>query len=547
MKFQRYFFQQYWLVFLLFFSYVCWAESSAQDLSCENATSKLNHEGRIESLPPFRASEMATAKRLQGTQKSSSALSNSTAEKAEEVLELRIDSVKRRAMESADVVGNDLLRWVLKVLNLRNKSLEALDEKLAKGAVQFRSAYNKGFFTENERYIAIIYLGRSQISIQTKSVYIKSFDGDNLVIEEVDIDGNIIERTLSDNEILRAHINPIGRQFFNSMDSQLEEVGSVQYSHFNEEAKAVQQGFSEEMFKGLDEAYRMSELASHLRESNINPYKTHIEDFSASIPEHIRHTQESIQTKEKILKNLIRFWNGTDNDLFSKVKKRLEALDRLASEALKKQQEKGVTYAWYLEWNFKLSQLASRGASDSDNVIPDEGKIIFSDIIESFPYFVAIPTIQDIGIMGFNKSISENVFPLVFSNKVVFADGREFSSGELFFHDILHSRVILQSQVRNDNFPYGKHTSLTNLEFYNRLQSADIPQTQRQQAEMFYFIHVHDKGLLYDDPVSIPIGRINVDKSLLELLPENIRGDKEKIQSYLIEVEEVYRGILHNQ
>ena len=65
MKFQRYFFQQYWLVFLLFFLNVCWAESSAQDLSCENATSKLNHTGRIEStVPPLGDSGNTISKRF---------------------------------------------------------------------------------------------------------------------------------------------------------------------------------------------------------------------------------------------------------------------------------------------------------------------------------------------------------------------------------------------------------------------------------------------------------------------------------------------------
>ena len=242
------------------------------------------------------------------------------------------------------------------------------------------------------------------------------------------------------------------------MDSQTKEVKPVQYSQFNREMEAEKQGFPREMFQGLDEAYKMNELANHLRNSNINPYKTHIEDFSNSIPERIRYIREGIQTKEKMLKRLGLFWKG-EEDLFPQVKKRLKALDELALEALKKQREKGVTYVWYLEWNQKLSQLATRRRLDDWF---DFQRDFLSDLIESFPYFVCVPTTQSFGIMAFNKSISENVFPLVVSNTIVFADGLDFTPIHLFNHDTFHSRIILQSHIQNNNFPYGKHRSYDN-------------------------------------------------------------------------------------
>ena len=450
---------------------------------------------------------------------------------------------QRRTLMEKGVVGDDLVSGSVKGLQPK-KPLDTVDSDLSKGAIQFREAYNRGFFTQNERYISIVNYAENQGSMHTHSVYIKSYDGDRLVIQEVGIDGSIRERKLSDDEILQASVSPIGRGFFESMDSPTKEVGLVQYSQWNKQMEAEKQGFQGEMVQGLDEAYKMSELASHLRNSNINPYKTHIEDFSISIPERIRYIREGIQTKEKMSKRLDLVLKGEEN-LFPQVKKRLQALDELASEASQKQREKGVTYVWYLEWNQKLSQLATRQKLYDEFSHLD--RPLLSDLIESFPYFVHIPTTQSFGIMAFNKSISENVFPLGVSNKIVFADGLDFTPHHLFNHDTLHSRNILQSHVQNNNFPYGKNRSMTAQEFYNKLQNADIPLDQKKKAEIMYFFNAHDVGNLYDDTVNIPVEKFTNDESLLQLLPESVRRDKEKIQSYLEEAVDIYENILQNQ
>ena len=157
-------------------------------------------------------------------------------------------------------------------------------QELSKHHVKFRKAYNRGFFTENERYILQdTYLGGSPARI-------KSFEKDGLVIEEVDTDGNITERRIQVYEaaVTRISVHPIAMRFIQSLDSQLAEVGSIRYPQFNNEVQMAQQGFTEEMSQGLDTAYKITHLANHLRELKINPYKTHIADFSDQIPEHIR-------------------------------------------------------------------------------------------------------------------------------------------------------------------------------------------------------------------------------------------------------------------
>ena len=89
--------------------------------------------------------------------------------------------------------------------------------------------------------------------------------------------------------------------------------------------------------KSLDEANRMIQLAERLRDSQINPYTTHIPEFADDIPKHISFIKEGIENSGK------------------RKRARLKELAKLEKEALKKAQNKQVTYAWWLEWNERLS------------------------------------------------------------------------------------------------------------------------------------------------------------------------------------------------
>ena len=392
--------------------------------------------------------------------------------------------------------------------------------------IKFREAYNRGFFTEDERYILRddgFIPGRTQ-SVKKKGFIparIKSFEKNSLVIEEVDIDGNITERIIMpslDFEMLSVH--PIAMNFFTSLDSRLAEVGPVQYPRFNKEAQMKKQGFKKETFQGLDTAYKMTYLANYLRRSKINPYKTHIADFSNQIPERIRLIQEGLKG-------------------YDEVTERLELLNELALEALKKQQEKGVTYSWWLMWNKKLASLLAVENFESHY---RQSERDMNYLIQFFPDFVALPSLETLGMMAINKLISENIFPLGFVNKTVFTEGREFQPNHFFDHDVTHALGILTSHTKNSNFPYGEHSSMTAKELYEKIQS--LPATQQQQAELIYFLNTHEVTSLYDNVSSVIDLIVRNNDTWLQFIPEHNRQSEEKSRSYIKEAESVYRNLL---
>ena len=395
-------------------------------------------------------------------------------------------------------------------------------QQLSKHHVKFRKAYNRGFFRENERYI-LQDTSLGGLSFGFRPARIKSFDKDGLVIEEVDTDGNITERRIQAYEVAFKDISvhPRAMHFFQSLDSQLAEVGSVRYPQFNNEVQMAQQGFTEEMSQGLDIAYKMNHLANHLRGLKINPYKTHIADFSDQIPEHIRFIREGLQGHNKAAEGL-------------------ELLDELALEASKKQKEKGVTYAWWLNWIEKLNGVYNKDEYRSG--------IDIDFLIQVFPDFVALPSFGSLGAMAINKLTSENIFPLGLVNKPTFADNQKFKPFRFFVHDYTHARAILRSQTGNSNFPYGRSSSMTAKEVYEKTQ--DLPANQQQQAEFVYFYITHERGELYDvvpdsdDFLEEIYQIIQKDKSLFQLLPEHIRKNEQLIPSYIREADSVYRNLL---
>ena len=360
-------------------------------------------------------------------------------------------------------------------------------------------------------------------------IRIKSSDEKNLVVERVDLmDGNITEEIiptsyLSDIDTNYMKITPTKMNFFKSLESRLAAVEPVEYPPFNKEAQMLKKGIKKEMSKGLDEAYKMNYFADYLRKSNINPYTTHIEDFSNQISEHIRSVRKEIKE-----------YKGEASE-------RVKALDKLALEASKKKQEKGVTYAWWLQWNTKLTSLLNeRGlnASIVDNSFNN-------NLIAAFPDFVLLQTFEDLGVMAINKSVSENVFPLGIVNKPVVADGLQFRPFEFFGHDENHAYAIIRTHNKNESrFPYK-----ASKEFYEKIQN--LPTDQQTQAEMAYFFITHENAKLYDDASknfgSSEINLIMKDESLLRLLPEDVRHSEETIRSYLDEAGNVYRDTLNEQ
>ena len=380
-----------------------------------------------------------------------------------------------------------------------------------------REAYNRGFFTEAERYITS--------NISTDPTRIKSFDEQNLVLESIDIDGNITEKIMPLRDLSVVKIIPTAMNYFRSLESTLAEVGPVEYPQFNNEVQMAQRGFTEEMSEGLDEAYKMSYLANHLRKAKVNPYKTHIVDFSDQISEHIRFMQEGLKEHKDAAE-------------------RLSFLDEMIKEALKKQKEKGVTYAWWLQWNINLTVIMS-GISTSNELIPDRFPI--KSLIEKFPDFIALPSVANLAPMAINKLISENVLPLGLVNKPVPVHNSMYDPATFLQHDMLHADYITTNHILNqDRLPYGERSFTANKEFYAKIQN--LPTAQQMQAEIVYFLSTHEAPLGESSYEFVPNGIFNRfmrDKNLLQYLPEDVRKSEETNRSYLDEAVNFYRSLLN--
>ena len=380
-----------------------------------------------------------------------------------------------------------------------------------------REAYNSGFFTETQRYI-------SSFDGSYNPTRIKSFDEKNLVLEMIDIDGNITEKIVSLRYLSGfAKIIPTAMNSFKSLESTLEEIGPVQYPQFNKEAQMLKKGIKKEMSQGLDEAYKMNHFADYLRKSKVNPYKTHIEDFSNQIPEYIRFMLEGIKRHKDVAE-------------------RVKLLNEMIKEASKKQKEKGVTYAWWLEWNMKLTRLLS-----DFNVVYKTDKTNIKSLIENFPDFVALPSFENLGIMAINKLTSENVFPLGLVNKPVPVHNSMHDPVKFFRHDMNHASYIMMTYISNNSkLPYGERTFKANKEFYEKIQN--LPTAQQMQAEIVHFISTHESNAYYYRSVPENNFLFNIfmgDRDLLQLLPKDVKKSTETIRSYLDEAGNVYRDTLN--
>ena len=402
--------------------------------------------------------------------------------------------------------------------------LDTTERTLSQNKVKFRKAYNRGFFKENERYIS---------ALDSKNpTRIKSFDEQKLVLESIDIDGNITEKIIYRYHFSDVEIVPTAMNFFKSLESTLAKVGPVKYPPFNKEAQMIEKGFKKEMFQGLNEAYKMNYLANHLRKSKVNPYKTHIADFSDQISEHIRLMREGLKKRKGFQ------FQGYKYDFVRGSK----LLDELALEALKKQKEKGVTYAWWLEWNIKLAHLVS------DLYLYKKNKTGIESLIEQFPDFVALPSFEDLGTMAMNKLISENVFPLGLVNEDTLVHNRMNNPYEFFRHDMVHIDYITDTYILNEGSPpYGERSFMANKEFYEKIQN--LPAAQQLQAEIVYFMSTHESGAEKDHYELVPDSSFLFysfmkERELVQLLPEDVRSSKETIRSYLKKARTFYTNLL---
>ena len=279
--------------------------------------------------------------------------------------------------------------------------------------------------------------------------------------------------------------------------------------------------------KGLDEANRMIQLAERLRNSQIDPYTTHIPEFADDIPKHISFIKEGIEKSGE------------------KKEAQLKALAELEKEALEKAKNKQVTYEWWLIWNENLINLASGFINQ------------VTSLIDFFPEAILLPTISEVGITAMNRYFSQRVFPLGLVNQPTFVDGNLLRPAQFFDHDISHTNTAL-------NYYYTPISDIDkhfNINLYQEFMNLDLTPEQQEMINLVYFTISHEQSFAiylvknwrgatnFEIPLSLrgnPIHRFQNKDDLRELLPVSVNADsREEVEAYLNKNKQLFEQLGH--
>ena len=265
------------------------------------------------------------------------------------------------------------------------------------------------------------------------------------------------------------------------------------------EQKLRDERHSDSYIKSFDHVMESLRLAQSLRTQSINPYTTHIPEFADQVNSHITFIEEGIISQESSDKNY-----------------RLSKLEILKTEAESRQKARSVTYRWWLNFNLRLSILATPAEiteSDLYYTAPKEvvematndawehfyekltlinykkGDNLYDyyldmyhliTLLNQFPERIMIPTIHDLGIIPINKSYGTGVHLIGLNNKLTRADNQSMDPYNFFMHDVVNHAI---------------HRKISDPQLLIHLQYKleKLPKFRRQPAEYIYFEVTHEE------------------------------------------------------
>lgn len=161
----------------------------------------------------------------------------------------------------------------------------------------------------------------------------------------------------------------------------------------NEEQKLKAQGFNSAYIRGINEVNEWIAVVDQMRKLKINPYKTHIDYLADKVRDHIAHVREGLSSSH--LREM----------------RNLERLEELAERTI---QEEGVTYLWWLRFNYALSRIYDHGDITVRGRFPRVRSIDERLLVNLFPAQVVMPTIiEKMGVMAANRANRNNIHPVV--------------------------------------------------------------------------------------------------------------------------------------
>lgn len=250
---------------------------------------------------------------------------------------------------------------------------------------------------------------------------------------------------------------------------------------------------------GLDNTNENLKLAQSLRIRSIHSHTTHIQEFSDLIDIYIAFIKKGIESQK------------SDDKA-----ERLELLKLFQTEAQSRQDLKAVTYRWWINFNFRLSILATpkehrqfnyfgKWTTNEEleelyvilkkkkrkNLLLEEtgltGDLILQmvDLSNNFPEAVLIPTKHDLGIIPINKTHGTGMHLIGLNNNLIHADEQDMYPDQFFLHDIEHT---LYKYIDNSQF-------LT----YLKRKLRNLKKPQREAAEYIYFEVTHERVYMLKD------------------------------------------------
>ena len=390
-------------------------------------------------------------------------------------------------------------------------------------------------------------------------------------------------------------------QVFEAFTSNRKHLTIAELNLSLQKEKNIPAGYSSAYTRGMPEVLEFIEVGKRLGELKVNPLKTHIDYFAVQIEKYIVHIREGILSQRDVSVELTRqaldklegleakafqakrekkvtykWWLEFNRDLsmvasplgielrdtfikehITRIKKGIlfqkdlsaeltnqafSKIERLEAKALQAEQEKRVTYKWWLEFNRDLSLLASSlGIELRDNFLD-------TAFIYQFPLSIVFPTITgELGVMALNRAFPQGIYPVGLVNEPKTVDGQTGVSPYGFLrHDLDH---IEGADMRDQSY-----NSEAYRQFHNRLMKVkeSLPLEKRKNIEIAYSALIHEDRitLLFIEDPSEKI-RNFIYNSLKQQQEQNFNfkgliddwNDKEKLTQQLEIIAEDFRNI----
>ena len=234
------------------------------------------------------------------------------------------------------------------------------------------------------------------------------------------------------------------------------------------EKEMQKKGFDPDYTRGMNRLDEMLFVAEQLRKLNIDPNTTHIEYFAVKAFEHIEYAKQVILSEY-----------GEDS-------MHMDLLKTQEILAKWKDKDKGITYKWWVRFNYRLAGILS-------GYYP--GKIRkkeeLQELMSLFPSSVLMPVTEgDFGIITITRLMSQDVYILgLLNKKETEVDGDIMNPIEFFIHDLEH--VDLSSNHNRENSPIEiNYMRRFHKKLIARIES--LPFDQRKKMETAYFSLFHE-------------------------------------------------------